>query len=90
MRDFSIYHTALSINTATVRKQAGLDQIIEGCAQRGIGMICPWRDQVQAIGLDRAAQHLRATAITLSGYCRGGFFPAGGARGRACGQSAGD
>jgi sugar phosphate isomerase/epimerase len=82
MRDFSRNHTALSINTATVRQQAGLDRIIEACAERGIRMICPWRDQVQAIGLDRAAKHLRDAGITLSGYCRGGFFPAVDAAGR--------
>jgi sugar phosphate isomerase/epimerase len=76
MRDFSSDHSALSINTATVRKQAGLDRIIEGCAERGIRRICPWRDQVQAIGLDRVARRLRDAGIALSGYCRGGFFPA--------------
>ena len=82
MRDFSRDHTALSINTATLRKQASLDRIIEGCAERGIRMICPWRDQVQAMGLERAAKHLKDAGITLSGYCRGGFFPALDAAGR--------
>jgi sugar phosphate isomerase/epimerase len=76
MRDFSGNLEALSINTATVRKQAPLDQIIEACARRDIGMISPWRDQVHAVGLTRIAAQLRDTGITLSGYCRGGFFPA--------------
>jgi sugar phosphate isomerase/epimerase len=76
MRDFSGNHEALSINTATVRRQAPLDAIIEACARRDIGMISPWRDQVHAVGLERVASQLRDTGITLSGYCRGGFFPA--------------
>ena len=82
MRDFSRDHRALSINTATVRKQASLDRIIESCAERGIRMICPWRDQVLAIGLDRTAKRLKDAGIALSGYCRGGFFPAVDAAGR--------
>jgi sugar phosphate isomerase/epimerase len=76
MRDFSGDHEALSINTATVRKQAPLDEIIEACARHEIRTICPWRDQVHAVGLQTIAAALRATGITLSGYCRGGFFPA--------------
>lgn len=81
MRDFSRDHQALSINTATVRKQAPLDQIIDACARRDIRMICPWRDQVQAAGLEKIAGNLRDTGIKLSGYCRGGFFPAADAAG---------
>ncbi len=81
MRDFSQDIRWLSINTATVRKQWTLDQIIEGCARRGIRAISPWRDQVTASGLDRTAKLLRDTGIVLSGYCRGGFFPASTAQG---------
>jgi sugar phosphate isomerase/epimerase len=66
----------LSINTATVRKQWGMADIIAGCARRGIRMISPWRDQVAAAGLKETAQRLRDTGTTLSGYCRGGMFSA--------------
>lgn len=76
MRDFSANHDCLSINTATVRKQWSLDRIIDECAKRNIRAIAPWRDQVAAAGIDKTARQLRATGITLSGYCRGGFFPA--------------
>jgi sugar phosphate isomerase/epimerase len=80
MRDFSQSHDWLSINTATVRKQLGaevpLDRIIDQCAERGIRAISPWRDQVAAVGLDKVARQLKAHGIGLSGYCRGGFFPA--------------
>lgn len=81
MRDFTGDIHWLSINTATVRKQWTLDQIIEGCARRGIRAISPWRDQVAAIGLDTTARLLKETGISLSGYCRGGFFPASTAQG---------
>ena len=82
MRDFTQDHQWLSINTATVKKQWPLDRIIDECAQRGIRAISPWRDQVAAVGLDKIAQQLRDTGIGLSGYCRGGFYPAADAAGR--------
>ena len=85
MRDFSGNHDWLSINTATVRKQLGaevpLDRIIDQCAERGIRAISPWRDQVAAVGLDKVAKQLTAHGIGLSGYCRGGFYPAPDAAG---------
>jgi sugar phosphate isomerase/epimerase len=74
MRDLSQHLELLSLNTATVRKQAPLDRIIEAAVARGIGMIDPWRDQVQAIGLDKVARHIRDAGVRLSGYCRGGFY----------------
>ncbi len=78
MRDFSSDHRWLSINTATVRRQRGVDwpllDIVDACAKRGIRAISPWRDQVAAAGLQPTAQALRAHGIELSGYCRGGMF----------------
>lgn len=65
----------LSLNTATVRQQWTLDKIIDGCARHEIRGISPWRDQVQALGLERAAQLIRSNELTVSGYCRGGMFP---------------
>ena len=82
MRDFSADHRWLSINTATVRAQWPLDRIIIECAQRGIRAISLWRDQVAAVGLERIAALLRDTGIELSGYCRGGMFPAATPQGR--------
>ena len=80
MRDLSQHLELLSINTATVRKQAPLDRIIEAAVARGIGLIDPWRDQVQAIGLDKVARHIRDAGVRLSGYCRGGFYTAANAK----------
>jgi sugar phosphate isomerase/epimerase len=66
----------LSINTATLRKQWALPDIISGCARRGIRRISPWRDQVAQAGLKDTARRLRDSGVALSGYCRGGMFPA--------------
>jgi hypothetical protein len=67
MRDFSADHRWLSLNTATVRKQGDLVQIVEACARHGIRAIDPWRDQVAAIGLDRAGRAVRDAGLELSG-----------------------
>jgi len=83
MRDFSSDVAHLSINTATLRKQLGLPEILEACARRGIRTVCPWRDQVAAAGLARIARQLKDAGLGLSGYCRGGFFPAVDAAGLA-------
>jgi len=80
MRDFSADHRWLSLNTATVRKQGNLAQIIEACARHGIRAIDPWRDQVAAIGRERAVRAVRDAGLELSGYCRGGMFVADAAR----------
>ena len=82
MRDFSVDHRWLSINTATVRAQWPLDRIVDECARRGIHAISPWRDQVAAVGLDAIARRIRDAGLELSGYCRGGMFPAADAAGR--------
>jgi sugar phosphate isomerase/epimerase len=83
MRDFSSSHEWLSMNTATVRKQWQLPQIIDACAHRGIRAISPWRDQVAAAGLEATRRQLKEHGMQLSGYCRGGFYPAADAAGLA-------
>lgn len=74
MRDFSKDHRWLSINTATVRKQGDLTQIVDACARLGIRAISPWRDQVAAVGLKKSVEAIRAAGLELSGYCRGGML----------------
>ena len=76
MREFSADHRWLSLNTATVRKQGDLVEIIEACVRHGIRAIDPWRDQVAAIGLGRAVRAVHDAGLELSGYCRGGMFTA--------------
>ncbi|MFC5499635.1 sugar phosphate isomerase/epimerase family protein [Caenimonas terrae] len=86
MRDFSQDHRWLSINTATIRKSRGVDlplpDIIEACARRGIRAISPWRDQVAAAGLATVSRLVKQHGLALSGYCRGGMFPAADEAGR--------
>jgi sugar phosphate isomerase/epimerase len=76
MRDFSKDHSLLSLNTATVRKQGDLLAIIEACARHEVRAISPWRDQVAAVGLERTVRAVKDAGLALSGYCRGGMFPA--------------
>jgi sugar phosphate isomerase/epimerase len=66
----------LSLNSATVRKQWTLAQIIDGCARHEIRGISPWRDQVAQMGLANAAKAIKANGLTVTGLCRGGFFTA--------------
>jgi len=85
MRDFSNDHRWLSINTATLRKQRGIERpltdILDACARHGIRAISPWRDQVAAAGLTQVARQVKAHGLALSGYCRGGMFPSTDAAG---------
>ena len=85
MRDLSQDSRWLSINTATIRRQRGaevpLARIIDQCAAQGIRAISPWRDQVAAAGLEAVGRQLRALDMQLSGFCRGGFYPAADAAG---------
>jgi sugar phosphate isomerase/epimerase len=81
MRDLSNDTHLLAINTATV-KSWSFEQVIEGCARAGITAIAPWRDIVQACGLQKAAQLVRAHNMTVTGLCRGGMFTAADEAGR--------
>jgi sugar phosphate isomerase/epimerase len=76
----------LSLNTATVRKQWTLPQAIAGCARHGIRGIAPWRDQVAAAGLKDSATRIRDAGLAVTGYCRGGMFPAVDNEGRRAAQ----
>ena len=83
MRDLAAHPELLSLNTATVRERWGLLEIIEGCARHGIRAIAPWRDQVAKSGIEPASKLIRKHGLKLSGYCRGGMFPAADEAGRA-------
>jgi sugar phosphate isomerase/epimerase len=76
----------LSLNTATVRAQWDLPSIVSGCARHGIRGISPWRDQVAKAGLKESASRIRDAGLVLSGYCRGGMFPAIDREGRRAAQ----
>jgi sugar phosphate isomerase/epimerase len=76
----------LSLNTATVRKQWTLPQIVDGCKRHGIRGIAPWRDQVAAAGLKDSAMRIREAGLAVTGYCRGGMFPTVDREGRRAAQ----
>jgi sugar phosphate isomerase/epimerase len=73
----------LSINLATVREQWNLREAVEACARMGISAVDPWRDQVQKQGVAESARILKDSGMRVTGLCRGGFFPAPDAAGRA-------
>ena len=76
-------HTSrLSINLATVRQQWNLREAVEACARLGITAVDPWRDQVAAIGLEASVRAIKDSGMKVSGYCRGGMFPAADQAGR--------
>jgi sugar phosphate isomerase/epimerase len=64
----------LSLNTATVRKQWDMAQIIDGCVRHGIRGLSPWRDQIAALGLQETKKRIDGAGLTVTGVCRGGFF----------------
>jgi sugar phosphate isomerase/epimerase len=81
MRDLSNDRSLLSINSMTV-KPWSLEQLVEGCARAGLSAISPWRDIVQACGVERAGKLIRAHGMTVTGLCRGGMFTAADDAGR--------
>jgi sugar phosphate isomerase/epimerase len=81
MRDLSNDRSLISINSMTV-KPWSLEQLVEGCARAGLSAISPWRDIVQACGVERAGKLIRGHGMTVTGLCRGGMFPAADDAGR--------
>jgi sugar phosphate isomerase/epimerase len=72
----------LSLNQATTRHWA-LAEVIRGCAEAGIGGIGLWRDAVEQAGAATTARLVRAAGLAVTSLCRGGFFTAADAAGRA-------
>jgi len=80
MRDFSIDHSALALNTASLGHNldghgAGWEpeRIIDACAARGFGSIVFWRREIgtRAIGIGERA---RAAGLSVAGLCRTPFL----------------
>jgi sugar phosphate isomerase/epimerase len=65
----------LSLNLATVR-QWSFREAVEACGRYGLAGIAPWREQVVALGPKEASQIIKANGLRVTGYCRGGLFPA--------------
>ena len=81
MRDLSHDTKLLAVNSATVKAWT-LPQLVEGCQRAGITAIAPWRDIVQAVGIDKAGTLIRDASLDVSCLCRGGMFPAADEAGR--------
>jgi sugar phosphate isomerase/epimerase len=81
MRDLSHDTRFLAVNSATV-KAWSLEQLIEGCKRANITAIAPWRDIVQACGVEKAGRLIRTADLDVSCLCRGGMFPAADEAGR--------
>jgi sugar phosphate isomerase/epimerase len=76
----------LSLNQATV-KYLGLADAAALCVRHGIPAIGLWRDRVAEAGLASAAALVRDAGLHVSSLCRGGFFTAADAEGRAAARA---
>lgn len=72
----------LSMNLATLRNGWSFGEMIDGCLRHDVTAISPWRDQVEAVGLEEAVRIVRSNGIRVTGLCRGGMFPAESDAGR--------
>ncbi len=64
-----------SIHTMTL-KPWSLEETIAGLQRVGVPGITVWRQHLAPYGADKAGQLLRASGLTVTALCRGGFFPA--------------
>jgi len=76
----------LSLNQATVQ-DLGVADAVELCARHDIAAIGLWRDPVAAAGLASAAALVKRAGLHVSSLCRGGFFTAADADGRAAARA---
>jgi sugar phosphate isomerase/epimerase len=67
----SVAPARLSFNQITA-DHLDLDELLEACAEAGIGWIAPWRHKL----VPDAGERIRAAGLRASSLCRGGFFPA--------------
>jgi sugar phosphate isomerase/epimerase len=65
----------LSIHTMTT-KPWSLERCLDGYRRAGINGITVWRESLAQLGVDRSAERIRASGMTVTALCRGGFFPA--------------
>ncbi len=73
----SVDPARLSFNQITA-DHLDLDEVIEACAEAGIGWLAPWRHKL----VPDAGERIRAAGLRASSLCRGGFFPAQGTAAR--------
>lgn len=71
-----------SLNQETVR-QWSLPELVAGCTAAGVGAVGLWRDPVRGFGVRETAKLVAGAGLRVSSLCRGGFFTAADAAGRA-------
>ena len=76
VRELSHHLNSCSINTATLGFQAPIGPVVEAVAKAGIGMISPWRREIEGHDVKAIARHMRDAGLALSGYCRSTYIPA--------------
>ncbi len=81
MRDLSRDTRFLSINTATIKQERALRDVITALSAAGIPGIAPWRDQIQATGIRESARLIADHGLTVTGVARAGIFTAEGRAG---------
>ncbi len=64
-----------AIHTMTL-KPWSLEQTIAGLGRVGVPGITVWRQHLAPYGAEAAGRMLRASGLTVTALCRGGFFPA--------------
>jgi sugar phosphate isomerase/epimerase len=64
----------LSINQITVPRWT-IRELANACVAAGIGHVGLWRDKIQQTGLEKTAQIVRESGLSVSTVCRGGMFP---------------
>jgi sugar phosphate isomerase/epimerase len=65
----------LSLNSMTADRWT-LAEVVEACAEHGVGRIGPWRHKVAEVGVQESARMISEAGLSVSSLCRGGFFPA--------------
>jgi len=81
MRYLSRDNRFLSINTATLRRERPLAEVVPALAAAGVPGIGPWREQIQAAGIKAAARLIGDHGLVVSGVSRAGVFTAQGRAG---------
>ena len=72
----------LSLNQITLNKLS-LAECVDACVRHGLEWIGPWRGKVAELGAAESGRVIREAGLKVSGLCRGGYFPAATAAGRA-------
>lgn len=80
LRDFSLDHSSLALNTATLGHNvdghgAGWqpEQVIDACAERGFGAIAFWRREIGTRAVE-IGERTRAAGLEVCGLCRSPFL----------------